>query len=423
METKLKRIADVARANPKEKFTSLIHLINKEMLFECHKEMKTRKSSGVDSVTKEEYNMNLDERLTDLVSRMKRQAYKPQPAKRVYIPKAGTDKKRPLGIPAYEDKLVQSALAKVLNAIYEQDFIECSYGFRPGRGAHDAVKELRSIVDDGRIHYVVDTDIKGFFDNVNHEWLMEFLCHRVADVNLQRLIKRFLKAGIMESGIKYDTHSGTPQGGVCSPILANMYLHYALDLWFEKVVKVYCKGMAKMVRYADDSVFCFQYKEDATSFYKALTKRLAKFDLELAEEKTRFILLNKRRSDNDDEGTFDFLGFTYYLDKDNRMKVKTSKAKYSASLKKCKEWMKSNRTLPTATFMKTLVSKLRGHINYFAVTFNHKFVSRFVYEVRKLLFKWLNRRSQKSSFNWDKYVLFLKKYPLPKVRTKVNLFQ
>jgi len=249
---------------------------------ECHREMSKKKAAGIDEVTKEEYEINLDENVKDLISRMKKQAYKPQPVKRVYIPKPGTDKLRALGIPAYEDKLVQAALAKILNAI-----LECSFGFRPNRGCHDALQLLDKILDMQEINYVVDADIKGFFDHVDHEWLSKFLQHRIADPNILRLTSRFLKSGIMEAGIKYDTPEGTPQGGCISPIYGNIYLHYAIDLWFEKRVRKNCKGMAYMVRYCDDTIYCFQYKEDAVEFYSQLKDRLGKFNLEVAEEKTK----------------------------------------------------------------------------------------------------------------------------------------
>lgn len=345
METKLERIAQIARTNPKEEFTSLIHLINKETLIKCHKEMKEKKAVGVDKTTRAMYGEKLEENIEDLLGRMKRQAYKPQPVKRVYIPKVGTNKKRPLGIPAYEDKLVQSALAKILNAIYEQDFLECSFGFRPNRGCHDAIKLLDRILKKEEIKYIVDTDIKGFFDNVDHKWMIEFIGHRIKDVNLKRLISRMLKAGIIEAGIKHNTPQGTPQGGVVSPILANTYLHYTIDLWFEKIVRKYSKGKAYMVRYADDSVFCFQYEEDVENFYKALIARLGKFNLVVAEEKTKVIELKKRdireTKDNRESNSFDFLGFTHYegKDKNGRMRVKrkTSKKKYKASISRCKE--------------------------------------------------------------------------------------
>ena len=429
METKLERIAEVAKLEPNLRFTSLIHLINKESLIQCHEEMKTKKASGVDEVTKEIYDNNLVDNIEDLVARMKRQAYKPQPAKRVYIPKPGTTDKRPLGIPSYEDKLVQAALGKILNAIYEQDFLECSFGFRPNRSCHDALKILNKIVNKPNIHYVVDTDIKSFFDNVSHEWMMKFLEHRIEDKNLLRLISRFLKAGIIDSGIKYDTPQGTPQGGVCSPILANIYLHYVLDLWFDKIVRKHCKGSAYMVRYADDSVFCFQYEEDAKRFYEALILRLEKFNLGVAKDKTKFIKLNKGNDDENDNGdgnSFDFLGFTHYVGKDKngrkRVMRKTSKKKYRASLLRCKEWIKANRILPTDVFMKTIISKIQGHCRYYGVTDNRRSVRNFIDECRSLIFKWLNRRSQKRSFDWNKFVLFLKKYPLPKVKTYVHIF-
>ena len=429
MATQLERIAEVAKAKPEEKFTSLIHLINKETLIQSHKEMNGKKVAGVDEITKDMYNERLEENVEDLVDRMKRQAYKPQPARRVYIPKPGTDKKRPLGIPSYEDKLVQSALAKILNAIYEQDFMECSFGFRPKRGCHDALKLLDKIVNKRQIHYVVDADIRGFFDNVSHEWMMKFIEHRIADVNICRLISRMLKSGIIEAGIKYDTPQGTPQGGVVSPILANIYLHYVIDLWFEIRVRKNCKGEAYMVRYADDSVFCFQYEEDAKKFYEEFITRLGKFNLEIAEEKTKIIELKKDINDDDNdkgENSFDFLGFTHYVGKDKngrkRVKRKTSKKKYKASLLRCKEWMKENRTTPIKQFMKTMKAKIQGHCNYYGITDNRRIVGNFIDEIRKLIFKWLNRRSQKRSFNWEKFNLFLMRYPLPIAKIYINIF-
>ena len=293
MNTKLERIAQIAKENPKEKFSALIHHINKDILEECHKELKGNKAVGVDGITQSMYEENLEENIDDLLIRMKRFSYRPKPSKRVYIPKPGSDKKRPLGIPCYEDKLVQLAMNKVITAIYEQDFLDFSYGFRPNRNCHDALKELDIYLSRRNINYVVDADIKGFFDNVDHEWLMKFLAHRISDRNLLRYIKRFLKSGIMENGSFQKTYEGTPQGGVISPTLANIYLHYALDLWFEIVVKKQCQGEAYMVRYADDFVCCFQYEEEAKAFYEALGIRLAKFNLELAEEKSNIIFFGK----------------------------------------------------------------------------------------------------------------------------------
>ena len=432
METKLERIAEVAKTKPKERFTSLGHLLNEEMMKESHRNMKKGKALGVDGVTKETYEENLNENVKDLVDRLKRHAYKPQSVKRVYIPKSGSDKLRPLGIPAYEDKLVQAGVARILNAIYEQDFLECSFGFRPGRGCHDALKVVNAIVNKKEINYVVDTDIRGFFDHVDHEMLRKFVEHRVADPNINRLIARFLKAGIIEAGIRYDTFEGTPQGGVISPILANIYLHYVIDLWFEKVVRKYSIGKAYMVRYADDSVFCFENEEDAKTFYQQLIIRLKKFNLEVAEEKTKIISLGKDENNDDESGTgietgnFDFLGFTHYVSTNKYgYKVvmrKTSKKKFRASLIRLKEWIKRNRSMPIKNLMEKMKSKVQGHCNYYGVTGNRNGVNDFIDETRRLLYKWLNRRSQRKSFNWDNFNKFLKKYPLPKAKIYVDIF-
>ena len=266
MYTKLDRIAEIARNKPKDKFTSLMHLVNKEMLTICHYELSGNKATGVDNVTKEEYEANLEENIDDLIIRMKAFKYRPQPVKRVYIDKPGSDKKRPLGIPAYEDKIVQLAINKILKSIYEQDFMDCSFGFRENRSCHDAFKILDVYLSKRNINYVVDADIKGFFDNVDHKWMMKFLEHRIADKNLLRYIGRFLKVGIMDEGQFHKVYEGTPQGGIISPTLANIYLHYVLDLWFNKFIKKKCKGQAYIVRYADDFVCCFQYEDEAKDF-------------------------------------------------------------------------------------------------------------------------------------------------------------
>lgn len=283
-----------------------------------------------------------------------------------------------------------------------------------------------------RIKYVVDVDIEAFFDNVNHEWLMKFLKHRISDTNMQRLIFRLLKAGIIEAGIKYDTPQGTPQGGVISPILGNLYLHYIIDVWFEKGIKKRSRGIAEMVRYADDSVFCFEYKDEAYAFYHMLEKRLEKFGLKLSKAKSKIVKIKEDDNDNDSDTnkeveSFDFLGFTHYWGMArsgmSRICRKTNKKRYSAGLQRCKVWMKLNRTLPTKDFMKKINSKVQGHINYYGVTDNYNSVNDFVDEVRSLIYKWLNRRSQRKSFNWSKFILFMRKYPLPKPKTYVNLFK
>jgi RNA-directed DNA polymerase len=348
-------------------------------------------------------------------------------------PKPGTDKKRPLGILVYQDKLVQAAMAKIVTAIYEADFLDCSYGFRPGRSCHDALKELNHIIENRKIRYIVDADIKGFFDHVNHEWLMKFIGQRIADPNIHRLIARFLKAGIMEDGVKQGTVEGTQQGGNISPILANVYLHYVLDLWFEKIVKKWCRGEAYLVRYCDDFVCCFEHEEEAKAFYQALRGRLKKFGLEIAEEKTRIIKFGRKAADEhqrDGDGkpeTFDFLGFTHYCGKSRRgyfrVKRKTSRKKYKASLLRCKEWIKRNRHESVKELMKALRVKLNGYYRYYGITDTSKALNRFAYEVNKMLYKWLNKRSQRKSFEWSKFEKLIKKYPLPQPRIYVNIYE
>lgn len=296
--TKLQRIAKKASTDKDCQFTSLYHLMNKELLLECFAQLKGKAASGIDNITKDQYAIHLDANLDNLVERLHKMAYKPQPVLRVYIPKAGSQKQRPLGIPAFEDKLVQSGLVKILQAIYEQDFLADSYGFRPNKSCHDALRALSQTVENQPIHYIVEADIKGFFDNVDQEQLMDFLSHRVADKRILRLIKRFLKAGIQEDGQHKASETGTPQGGVISPLLANIYLHYTLDLWFEKCIKRKCQGYARLIRYADDYVVCFQLEAEATHFKEVMETRLNKFNLEVAPEKTKlfqFGLLRNQR--------------------------------------------------------------------------------------------------------------------------------
>lgn len=431
METQLTRIAEKAKENPKLRFTTLVHHINKQSLMDAHIHMQKGKASGVDGVSWATYDQNLEANVEDLVERMRRQAYKPQAVKRVYIPKPGSNKTRPLGIPAYEDKLVQTAMAPILNAIYEQDFLGYSYGFRPNKSVHDALKALNGIIEKRPINYIVDADIKGFFDHVDQQWLIKFLEHRIADPNMIRLIVRFLKSGVVEAGIKYDTPEGTPQGGVISPILANIYLHYVLDLWFYKVVRKHCKGEAHMIRYADDFVCCFQYQEDAIRFYRALQRRLNKFNLEIAEEKSRLIAFgrNAEAQSRDEEKkpkTFDFLGFTHYCSQSKkgkfRVKRKTSRKKYRASLLRAKDWLRKNRNMPAPELMAKMRIKLLGYYRHYGITDNSASLYRYLNEVEKLIYKWLNRRSQRRSFDWSKYKRFLRKFPLPRPRIYVNIY-
>jgi len=425
METKLARIAELAKNNPKMKFTSLAHYLDFKWLRENHYELPSNKAKGINGTTKELYEENLEENIEDLVFRMKQKSYRPSPARRVYIPKQDKGKKRPLGIPEHEDKIVQKGMAPILNAIYENDFLDCSFGFRPKRNCHDALKVLNVYIEKRYTNYIVDVDIKGFFDNVDHKWMMEFLKDRITDPSFLRLIARFLKAGYMEQAKYYKTESGTPQGGLISPILANVYLHYVLDLWFENHVKKRCKGQAYLVRYADDFVCCFQKQEDAKKFYQALKLRLKKFNLEIAEDKTKIIPFGRFVKGN--SPTFDFLGFTHYCGKSKkgqfRVKRKTSKKKMYSKLKANKEWLKANRHRNMEDIVNRLRRSLQGYYNYYCITDNITVVVKFHDEIIRQFFKWMNRRSQRKSFTWEKYELFLKKFPLPKPKIKVNIYE
>jgi len=430
--TKLRRIAEKACKEPGFKFTSLYHLMNEELLRGCFHRLRKDAAAGVDKMTKDMYAENLDVNLSGLIDRLHRMAYKPQPVRRKYIPKPGSTKQRPLGIPCFEDKLVQAGLVRIMESVYEQDFIEDSYGFRPSRSCHHALRALSQAVENNPTNHIVEADIKGFFDNVNQEWLMKFLAHRVADKRIQRMVKRFLRAGVSEDGSLTVSDEGTPQGGVISPLLANIYLHYALDLWFEKVYRKSCTGFARLIRYADDFVVCFQYKPDAERFREELGKRLGKFGLEVEPTKTkvmefgRFAVQHAKRNGTKAE-TFDFLGLTHYCGTKRtgngfRMKRVTSRKKFIAKLKIFKEWLKRARNMKTEDIWETAKAKLRGHYNYYGVTDNLCGITRFGKEVVKLLFKWLNRRGKRSSLNWEKFNEMLKRFPLPNPRIRVSMF-
>lgn len=431
VETKLQRIAEKARKEPDCQFTSLFHLMDRELLRGCFDGLRRDAASGIDRVTKEEYEKDLEANLTRLVERLHSMSYIPMPVLRVYIPKPGSTKKRPLGIPALEDKLVQAGLVRILGAIYEGDFIDDSYGFRPGRSCHDALRTLSMEVEGGSVHIIFEADIKGFFDNVRHDWMMEFLAHRIADKRVLRYLKRFLIAGVLEDGVLKATEVGTPQGGIVSPRMANIYLHYVLDLWFTRRFTRSCEGRTRLIRYCDDFVVCFQCRVDAERFRAELDERLGKFGLEVAPDKTKILEFGplaelKAKKRNERPQTFDFLGLTHYCSKTRdgrrfRMKRKTSRKKFKSKLHAFKVWLKESRTLPTPELMKMAAAKLRGHFTYYGVTDNSEGIGRFNSEVRKLLIKWMNRRGRKGCMTWEKFKKLLGKYPLPKPRIMVNL--
>lgn len=432
VETRLQRIAQKAAKEPGFQFSSLFHLMNEELLSECFEGLRRNAASGIDGLTKAMYAERLSYNLSQLVERLHKMSYRPLAVKRVYIPKVGSSKMRPLGIPALEDKLVQAGMVRILEAIYENDFIDHSYGFRPKRGCHDALRSLNRLVENGRVNYIVEADIKGFFDTVDHDWLMKFLGHRIIDKRVLRMIKRFLIAGVIEGGDWQASEQGTPQGGVISPILANIYLHYALDLWFEKAVSKACCGDCQIIRYADDFVCCFQRKDDAQKFYTELSIRLKQFNLEVEPTKTKILAFGKtvvtqaaRR--NAKPETFDFLGFTHYCSKTRdgrrfRMKRITARKKFTAKLKAFKEWLKVSRTMKTKSLLKLARAKLQGHFAYYGVTDNYRSINRFFHEVSRLLFKWLNRRGKRRCWNWERFKRAIVIPVLPTPRIMVCLF-
>lgn len=426
---------NIAKANRTDrKVQNLASYINKDTLRAIHKTMDKTKASGIDGVTKERYEQNLEENLENLVKRMKNGSYRPSPTRRVYIPKETKGKMRPLGISCYEDKLVENAIAQILEQIYEPKFYHESFGFRPNRSCHQAVSEIIEMVQYRKTNYVVEADIRGFFDHVDHEWLMKMLAHDIADKRFLEIIRKFLKAGVMESGKYLDSEKGTPQGNGASPMLANIYLHYVLDNWFDVIVKRQCSGDCYLIRYCDDFVCCFQNQYEAEIFKQRLEERFRKYGLELAEEKTkiiefgRFASQNRERRGKGKPETFDFLGFTFYCGMDTRKhfyrcRVKTSKTKFRSKVKAMKEWIKVYRTAPLEWIIKMINAKLRGHYQYYGVTDNTRDVKMYLALTKKLLFKWLNRRSQRKSYTWETFGNgLLRTFPLLEPKIKVSLF-
>lgn len=402
----------------------IMKFVNEETIIKQHIKQARNKATGIDGIGKEEYEENLNENVRNLVKRMKTMSYRPKEVRRTYIPKTGSKELRPLGIPAYEDKLVQGAMADILNAIYENIFLDCSYGFRPNRDCHKAIKKLDEIIMKKKINYVVDADIKGFFNNVNHEWLIKFLEHTIQDKKFVRYITRFLKSGILEDMQHIESDKGTPQGGLISPILANVYLHYVLDLWFELYVKIKCKGEAYLVRYADDFVCCFQRKDDAEMFYKELKERLNKFDLELAEDKSRIIPFGN----NNSKEKFDFLGFTHINSKNRKGYYKlvhvTSRKKSKAKKQVVKEWIKESVIIYKTPYLINLLNiKLQGTFRYYGVSDNWQWMERFRKYVIFQLHKQLCRRSQKGTITWRKFYKILEYNPIVEPKIYHSMWQ
>lgn len=406
------------------KVQGVMRYVNAESIKEQHKKQEANKAKGIDNVSKEEYGENLEENVEGLIKRMKVFKYRPQPVKRVYIPKPESEKKRPLGIPAYEDKLVQGVFTEVLNEIYERIFLNCSYGFRPNRDCHMAIKELDSIIMRRKVNYIVDADIEGFFENVSHEWLRKFLEYTIEDKNFIRYIGRFLNCGIMEQGKKIVKERGTPQGGLISPVLANVYLHYVLDLWIEKDIKRRYRGEVHEVRYADDFVVCFEYEKEAKEFYEELKERLAKFNLKLSEEKSKIIKFGRKSGGSKE--TFNFLGFTHINSKGRKgyYKVlhKTDQKKLKHKKQVAKQWIKENIKLPIKELIKRLNVKLIGHYRYYGITDNYSRIKEYKNYIQWQLYKQLKRRSQKDKTTIEKFYKILEYNPIAEPKIYFSLW-
>ena len=414
-QTFLWAIAEKASKDKHHRFGGLYRWLNQDTLRICFYRLRKDAASGVDGVTFQEYQKDLEANLADLVGRLKRKSYRARLVRRKYIPK-GNGKLRPLGIPALEDKLLQLAVAQILIAIYERDFLPSSYGYRPKRGAHNAIRELTNTLYQGRFHFVTEADVKGFYDHIQHDWMLKMLAERVQDGALLGLIRKWLKAGILEEdGKVMHPQTGTPQGGVVSPVLANVYLHYVLDLWFERVVQKQNQGRCKLFRFADDFVACFEYRHEAVGFENALQERLAKFGLELAKDKTKTLRFG--RNGGAHNGRFDFLGFEFRWEADRKgrpiVKRRTSRKKWQGGIQRMKEWIKKSRHLKLDKLLKTLGAKLRGTWNYYGIIGNGRRLAQHAYAVNKALFYWLNRRSQKRSYTWRTFNRLLKRYQVP----------
>lgn len=418
--TSLRGIAMRARARKDYRFRDLYRELNAELLHACWRDLNKRAASGVDRMTAQVYEQDLDTRIQDLVERLRTKRYRAKLVRRCYIPKEN-GRERALGIPALEDKLVQLACAKLLTAIYEQDFLPVSYGYRPGRDAKEAVGDLGFNLQYGRFGHVVEADIQGFFDHLDHDWLLRMLALRIDDRAFLHLIRKWLKAGILEAdGEVLYPDAGTPQGGIISPILANVYLHHALDLWFERVVRARCCGQALLIRYADDYVCAFQYREEAEGFYRDLPQRLAKFGLAVAPEKTR--ILRFRRFHPGLPRRFAFLGFELYwsLDRrgDLRVMKRTARKRLQGAKQRIKAWIKGHRHLPGRRFIRELNRRLVGHYNYYGLRSNEQALHSFYQWAIGCAFKWLNRRGGKrSSFTWSQFNRALKQLDIALPRT------
>lgn len=427
---RLDRITCRAKSHPTEAFNNVFTLLNRELLWFAFRRLKRGKASGIDGVTVEQYEEKLQENLLDLEARLHRGGYRPQPSVRKEIPK-GNGKTRPLGIATVEDKIVQRAIVMILEPIYEAEFSDASYGFRPGRSCHGALAALGQIISTRKANWISDADIKGFFDNVSHEHLVELLRSRISDPRMLELITRFLKCGVMIEGRREATDDGVPQGACLSPLLANVYLHHVLDQWFEHDVKPRLRGEAYLIRYADDFICAFECESDARAFQSVLPKRLGRFSLEVAEEKTKLIRFGRfaeRETTRRGEGapsTFDFLGFTHYCGHSRggrfKLKRKTSTKKLRSKLQDLKAWFHSMLSTPIEEVWATLNAKLRGHYQYYGINDNWPGLMVYRERTRRLARRHLSRRSQKTRVTWAEFSQYVARHGLANPKRLTDL--
>lgn len=426
MRTSLQGIVTKARQDGKHRFRNLYGMLDERFLLESWFELNQRSTPGFDGVSAKEYSKDLGSNIKNLVRKLKEKRYRAQLIRRKEIP-AGKDKMRPLGIPTTEDKLLQKAAARILTAIYEQDFLLCSFGYRPKRGALDAVQDVTINLQRRKFAYIVDADIRGFFENIDHEWLVRMLEQRIDDKAFILLIRKWLKAGILlPENLVMHPATGAPQGGVISPILANIYLHYTLDLWVARVVQTRCEGELYLCRYADDFVVAFRYGRDADRFLSALRLRLKKFGLELSGMKTKIVKFTRFQKDKG--ASFDFLGFEFRWGVDRKgidcIKRRTSRKKLRSSIRNLKEWCKASRNFRLRKIFNQLNAKLRGYYAYYGVIGNFASLNEFFQHAVRILYKWLNRRSQRRSFNWKVFSEILAYYQIERPRiTQYNNVQ